>query len=63
MAGNIKRPRSTPKIRNEAQDQKTSKIKRAFRSDDAYRVEAKKGGKMNAGLKAYLDKKKKKGKK
>ena len=46
MAGNIKRPRSTPKIRNEAQDQKTSKIKRAFRSDDAYRVEAKNGGCM-----------------
>jgi hypothetical protein len=34
-------------------------------SDKAYRVEAKKGGKMNAGLKAYLAKKKKmkKGKK
>ena len=30
---------------------------------DAYRVGAKKGGKMNAGLKAYLAKKKKKGKK
>jgi hypothetical protein len=46
-------------------DQKAAKAKRAFRSDDAYRVEAKKGGKMNAGLKAYLAKKKKmkKGKK
>jgi hypothetical protein len=34
-------------------------------SDKSYRVEAKKGGKMNAGLKAYLAKKKKmkKGKK
>ena len=41
-------------------DQKKAKIKRAFRSDDAYRVGAKKGGKMNAGLKAYLAKKKKK---
>ena len=39
--------------------------KRAMTSDEAYRVEAKKGGKMNAGLKAYLAKKKKmkKGKK
>jgi hypothetical protein len=41
-------------------DQKKAKVKRAFRSDDAYRVEAKKGGKMNAGLKAFLAKKKKK---
>ena len=40
-------------------DQKKAKIKRAFRSDDAYRVEVKKGGKMNAGLKAFLAKKKK----
>jgi hypothetical protein len=40
-------------------DQKKAKVKRAFRSDDAYRVEAKKGGKMNAGLKAFLAKKKK----
>ena len=39
--------------------------KQAMTSDEAYRVEAKKGGKMNAGLKAYLAKKKKmkKGKK
>jgi hypothetical protein len=34
--------------------------KKAMTSDAAYRVEAKKGGKMNAGLKAYLAKKKKK---
>ena len=56
------RPRPTKEM---IQDQKKAKIKRAFRSDDAYRVEAKKGGKMNAGLKAYLAKKKKmkKGKK
>ncbi len=51
------RPRPTKEM---IQDQKKAKIKRAFRSDDAYRVEAKKGGKMNAGLKAYLAKKKKK---
>ena len=37
--------------------------KQAMTKDDAYRVGAKKGGKMNAGLKAYLAKKKKKGKK
>ena len=30
----------------EIDDQKKAKVKRAFRSDDAYRVEAKKGGKM-----------------
>ena len=54
------RPRPTKEM---IQDQKKAKIKRAFRSDDAYRVGAKKGGKMNAGLKAYLAKKKKKGKK
>ena len=51
------RPRPTKEM---IQDQKKAKIKRAFRSDDAYRVGAKKGGKMNAGLKAYLAKKKKK---
>jgi len=51
--------RPTP-TRAEIDDQKKAKVKRAFRSDDAYRVEAKKGGKMNAGLKAYLAKKKKK---
>ena len=34
--------------------------KEKMTSDDAYRVEARKGGKMNAGLKAYLAKKKKK---
>tara|TARA_B100001939_G_scaffold88879_1_gene76168 strand:+ start:45 stop:224 length:180 start_codon:yes stop_codon:yes gene_type:complete len=34
--------------------------KQAMTSDAAYRVEAKKGGKMNAGLKAFLAKKKKK---
>ena len=34
--------------------------KRRMTADDAYRVGAKKGGKMNAGLKAYLAKKKKK---
>ena len=34
--------------------------KQAMTKDDAYRVGAKKGGKMNAGLKAYLAKKKKK---
>ena len=50
------RPRPTKEM---IQDQKKAKIKRAFRSDDAYRVGAKKGGKMNAGLKAYLAKKKK----
>ncbi len=60
MPGNTKRPRLTPKIQTAAQDQRKAKIQRAFRSDDAYRVEAKKGGKMNAGLKAYLAKKKKK---
>ena len=38
--------------------------KNRMTEDDAYRVKAKKGGKMNAGLKAYLAKKKnKKGKK
>ena len=39
--------------------------KQAMTKDDAYRVGARKGGKMNAGLRAYLDKKKKmkKGKK
>ena len=36
------------------------KQKRRMTADDAYRVEAKKGGKMNAGLKAFLAKKKKK---
>ena len=36
------------------------KDKQAMTSDAAYRVEAKKGGKMNAGLKAFLAKKKKK---
>ena len=41
-------------------DQKAAKAKRGFRSDDSYRVEAKKGGGMNAGLKAFLAKKKKK---
>jgi len=34
--------------------------KRRMTEDDAYRVKAKKGGKMNAGLKAFLAKKKKK---
>ena len=34
--------------------------KEKMTSDDAYRVAARKGGKMNAGLKAYLAKKKKK---
>ncbi len=44
---------------------KNTFAKEKMTSDDAYRVEAKKGGKMNAGLKAYLAKKKKmkKGKK
>ena len=39
---------------------KNTFAKEKMTSDDAYRVEAKKGGKMNAGLKAYLAKKKKK---
>ena len=34
--------------------------KEKMTSDDAYRVGAKKGGKINAGLKAFLAKKKKK---
>ena len=34
--------------------------KNRMTEDDAYRVGAKKGGRMNAGLKAYLAKKKKK---
>ena len=38
----------------------TDKQKQKMTSDPAYRVEARKGGKMNAGLKAYLAKKKKK---
>ena len=39
---------------------KKDREKRSMTKDDAYRVEAKKGGKMNAGLKAFLAKKKKK---
>ena len=62
----MNRSKSRPsgsKVRIAAEDQGKARMKRAFRSDDAYRVGAKKGGKMNAGLKAYLAKKKKKGKK
>ena len=62
MPGTISRP-SGSRVRTAAEDQRKARMKRAFRSDDAYRVGAKKGGKMNAGLKAYLAKKKKKGKK
>ena len=51
-------PRPSP-TKAEIDDQKKAKVKRAFRSNDTYRVEARKGGKMNAGLKAYLAKKKK----
>ena len=39
---------------------KKDRQKRSMTFNDAYRVEAKKGGKMNAGLKAFLAKKKKK---
>ena len=39
---------------------KNTFAKEKMTSDDAYRIGAKKGGKMNAGLKAYLAKKKKK---
>ena len=53
-------PSRDSKVRTAAEDQGKARMKRAFRSDDAYRVGAKKGGKMNAGLKAYLAKKKKK---
>tara|TARA_X000001388_G_scaffold31260_1_gene22153 strand:- start:179 stop:355 length:177 start_codon:yes stop_codon:yes gene_type:complete len=51
--------------REAAKKQSRRMGKQAMTSDEAYRVEAKKGGKMNAGLKAYLAKKKKmkKGKK
>ena len=45
MPGYISRP-SGPAVRTAAQDQRKAKMKRAFRSDEAYRVEAKKGGKM-----------------
>ena len=62
MNRNKGRP-SGPRLRTADEDQARAMKKRAFRSDDAYRVGAKKGGKMNAGLKAYLAKKKKKGKK
>ena len=43
-----------------AKEQSKRMGKQAMTSDAAYRVEAKKGGKMNAGLKAFLAKKKKK---
>ena len=39
---------------------KNTFAKEKMTSDDAYRVGAKKGGRMNAGLKAFLAKKKKK---
>ena len=54
---------SKAKIRDE---RKTGQYKKMLRPGlDSNRVEARKGGKMNAGLKAYLAKKKKmkKGKK
>tara|TARA_R100000808_G_scaffold19488_1_gene42266 strand:+ start:49 stop:297 length:249 start_codon:yes stop_codon:yes gene_type:complete len=43
MAGNVNRP-SGPRTRTAAQDQRAAKIKRAFRSDNAYSM-MKKGGK------------------
>ena len=54
---------SKAKIRD---NRKTGEFKKMLRPGlDSNRVEVKKGGKMNAGLKAFLDKKKKmkKGKK
>ena len=54
-----------PLSKEAAKKQSRRMGKQAMTSDEAYRVEAKKGGKMNAGLTAYLAKKKKmkKGKK
>ena len=49
-----------PMSRESAIKQARRMGKKAMTSDAAYRVEAKKGGKMNAGLKAFLAKKKKK---
>tara|TARA_B100000424_G_C22656038_1_gene361289 strand:- start:45 stop:293 length:249 start_codon:yes stop_codon:yes gene_type:complete len=43
MAGSVNRP-SGPRTRTAAQDQRAAKIKRAFRSDNAYSM-MKKGGK------------------
>ena len=42
------RPRVTKEM---IDDQKKAKIKRAFRSDDAYKVEAKKGGFIKKAIK------------
>jgi len=42
------RPRVTKAM---IEDQKKAKIKRAFRSDDAYKVEAKKGGFIQKAIK------------
>ena len=49
-----------PMSRESAIKQARRMGKKAMTSDAAYRVEAKKGGKMNEGLKAFLAKKKKK---
>ena len=42
------RPRVTKEM---IEDQKKAKVKRAFRSDDAYKVEAKKGGFIQKAIK------------
>ena len=44
MAGSINRPSGGPRTRTAAKDQRAAKIKRAFRSDNAYSM-MKKGGK------------------
>ena len=69
MAGSTNRP-SGPKTRRAAEDQRAAKIKRAFRSDNAYSM-MKKGGKathktkdgrtVKKGLYYYMNKRKKAG--
>ena len=59
--GGIKKPSKLDKATAFDSDMyKKDRQKRSMTFNDAYRVEAKKGGKMNAGLKAFLAKKKKK---
>ena len=59
--GGIKKPSKLDKATAFDSDMyKKDRQKRSMTFNDAYRVEARKGGKMNAGLKAYLAKKKKK---
>jgi len=59
--GGIKKPSKLDRATAFDSDMyKKDRQKRSMTFNDAYRVEAKKGGKMNAGLKAFLAKKKKK---